>query len=414
MASFDAVVVGAGPAGLMAAWRLASGGRRVAVLEHLARPGRKLLVSGAGKCNLTNLLAPGEMVRRCGGSVPAASRAVERFMRPALYAFPPEALRAWFAARGVPTEAADGFHVFPRSQRAGDVLEALLGALHAAGGTLHTGCAAVEPVLRDGRIAGVRCRDGALFETGELVIAGGGMGYPALGGGGLAYELARLAGHRIVPPTPALAGVCTREEWPGRCRGIVLEDAEVRLDRKCAGQGELVFSHRGVSGPAVIDLAGEISQRLLHAAAVPVALRVRRDCDEAWWRAELETARRKHGTRQVTTCVMRHLPEALARTLCAVAGVGEARTAAELPGAERDALLVALTALPLEVVATEGWEKAMATRGGVARDEVDPDTLAGRPTPGLYFAGEVLDIDGPCGGFNLQWAFSSGYLAGSR
>lgn len=399
---FDLVVVGAGPAGLMAAITAAERGTRVAVLEYLPDPGRKLLASGAGKCNLTNALDPAGM---------AARFAVDpRFVRRALSAFSPDALRAWLLPRGVRSCAADGFHYFPVSGRAADVLKALL--VEAERFRVRLCCGVdVEQLLTDaGHVAGV-AGGGRVFSAPHVVIATGGMGYPALGGRGSGYRLAEQAGHTIVPPVPALVGLRTAAAWPGELAGLVLERSLVRFGRR-VGEGELLFTRTGISGPAVLDLSGEVNRALLSVPEVQLEINLCAGMGGKEWRDELESWRRDAGKRQLRTLLGMKFSARFAERLLGVAGGGGELRAAELPGTLRDRLIGLLTALPLAVTGSDGWNKAMATAGGVATAEVNPATLASRLLPGLYFAGEVLDVGAPCGGFNIQWAFSSGRVAG--
>jgi len=399
----DCLAVGGGPAGLSAAIAAAEAGLRVAVAEFLPSPGRKLLASGSGKCNVTNLLPVGEFARRfrCG----------MRFVRPALYAFPPEALRKFLAEAGVPTVAPDGFHCFPASMRAGDILDALLRRARHLGVRLFPDCPVKSLTIENNRVAGAES-PGRHFETGRVILACGGMGYPRLGGHGSGYELARQAGHTIITPVPALVGLRSPEAWATRLPGIILPDATVRFGKKLAGHGELIFTHTGVSGPAVLDLSGSVARQLQQTPEAVV---------ECSWQGRnfaaalehLDAMRKEDGVKQLKTVLARELPAAFAAALCTAADVPGDTRGSQLRAADRDRLATALSAYPLRINATDGWEKAMATDGGVPSEEVDPNTLGSRTCAGLRFAGEILDIGAPCGGYNIQWALSSGRLAGS-
>ena len=407
----DWLIVGAGPAGLFAAVTAAEHGNRVVVAEYLPSPGRKLLASGSGKCNLTNLLAPNEMAERFPG------KGTARFVRPALLAFPPEALREWFRRRGVPVRAVDGFHCFPESERARDVLDALLTAANRLGVRLLSGTPVTGIETENGRVSGAvasRLR----FRTPRILIATGGNGYPALGGRGSGFELVRRTGHTIVEPVPALVGVRTSASWPTRLAGMTLERVAARTTGKPAveSEGALLFTHTGISGPAVLDLAGTLGRELLSAAETVMEVRWFPGIDPAGWLRQFSEWRTREGGRRLSSLLASRMNRRLADELAAQAGVTACR-AAELPADRGDCLARLLGAYPLKIRGTDGWEKAMATSGGVARDEVRPNTLESRLVGGLYFAGETLDVDGRCGGYNLQWAFSSGRLAaeaGSR
>lgn len=399
--TFDLFIVGAGPAGLMAAVSAAAAGKRVGVAEFLPSAGRKLLASGSGKCNLTNLLEPEEMAARFTAGA--------RRILPALRAFPPEELRLWFRRRGVPTSPVDGFHCFPDSQRAGDVLDALLREAAQYNVQIFCNTAVEELLISDGKISG--CRAGKReFHAEKLLLAGGGNGYPALGARGLGYRLAASAGHTILTPVPALVGLRTKEEWPTRLAGITVERARAGFGRGRFREGVLLFTKTGVSGPAVLDLAGEINRRLLTGPEAVLTLRFEAKYAAEFWRAELERRRQSDGRKPVEAVLAEFFRRRLAETLAGLAGC-TARRLAELTAAERNRLAGLLDAMPLVVTGNDGWEKAMATCGGVALDEVNPRTMESRQLPGLRFAGEMLDVGAPCGGYNLQWAFSSGRLA---
>jgi predicted Rossmann fold flavoprotein len=402
----DVVVVGGGPAGLMAAISAAGAGASVALCERLPRAGRKLLASGGGRCNLTNTLSPDEFVMRLGRQ--------GRFALPALTALDPTALRRFLAERGVGTESADGFRVFPSSGRSGDVLTTLLRECGRRGVALMRGTTADAVLVRDGRAEGVKTSRGPL--PGRcVVLAAGGAGYPDLGGTRDGYDMAGAAGHEVRRPVPALVGLTLEETWVRGCAGVAVQGARVTVrseGTRQSAEGDLLFTHHGLSGQAVLDVSGTAAEAL--AAGQPVRLEVSfvAGAERADWIRELERWRLKEGRRTVGALVAERLPRSLARALCGMAGASGLRAAA-LPREARDRLVRALSGLELAVAGTGGFARAMVTRGGVALRGVDPRTMSSRLIRGLLFAGEVLDVDGPSGGFNLQWAFSSGWLAGA-
>ena len=416
----DVLIVGAGPAGLMAAVAASASGRRVRVCERMPAAGRKLLATGGGRCNLTHASPPDEMAAAFGRQ--------GRVLRAALRAFPPDALRAWFAAAGVPTMVQDDGCVFPVSQKARDVLDALRQQAQRGGAEICCGCLVRRIVVREGAVAGVETATGPV-EAGRVILAAGGCGYPALGSNGSGFDLAAAVGHTLVRPVPALVPLVTVEDWPRELAGIVLDPARVRCDAtgrdRHAHVGPLLFTHRGVSGPPALDVSGAVAERLACAEGAAgtqaggnaprgVMLRVawRADRDTAAWRALFDHWRETHGGRALHNLLAGELPVRLAQTLCRLAGAADV-AAARARRAQLDQLAGWCGDAPLEIAGTEGWEQAMVTRGGVAWDEVNPRTLESRRASGLFFAGEVLDADGPCGGYNLTWAFASGRLAGT-
>lgn len=401
------IIIGAGPAGLTGAISAAEAGCEVIVFEQLARPGMKLLASGGAKCNLTNVLEPEQLAERFGRQ--------GRFTLPALNCLPPPALREFFDRRGVPTVVTDGFHVFPESQRSQDVLDALLLNCERLNVKLMTSRTIRSLVIDGGHVCGVS--DAAQdYVADRILIATGGRGYPRLGGRGVGYTLAEQAGHSIVEPLPGMTGLKTAENWPHSCTGISFERCNAAIDlprhRKTVCSGELLFTHNGVSGPAIIDLAGEVSALLKKHASIPLVINMFPELERNDWMKLFSQWQRDHGKRSIRRLLTGHMPQKLADIFCATAEIDSEQKAAEFNAAARENLAALLSATPLTICGTDGWDKAMVTRGGVSLKNVNPHTLESRLVKGLFFAGEVLDLDGPCGGYNLQWAFASGRLAG--
>lgn len=407
----DILIVGGGPAGLMAAIHAAQQEKRVIILEQLRQAGMKLLASGGNKCNLGNTLEIEEFCRRFGKQW--------RFMLPALYHMPPDRFRDFLAANGVQTECPDGFHYFPVSRRALDVLEALLAAAARLKVAVRCSSQVRELLIDNAAISGVRLADGETLRASSVIIATGGRGYPTLGGLGIGYDLARQAGHELVPVSPAMTGLRSAEGWPGRCAGISFDEVEAFLElpgwRKQPSHGELLFTHHGVSGPAVIDFAGEVSARLA-AGQSPIILKIRffPDKDSSAWMEIFRQWQELEGKKHLLSLLSRLMPRNFAAQMLELAVGDDNPKAAEFRQDARRQLAALLAETPFTINATEDWGKAMVTRGGVALRQVDPQTLESRLVKGLFFAGEALDLDGPCGGFNLQWAFSSGALAGTH
>jgi predicted Rossmann fold flavoprotein len=397
------VVVGAGPAGLMAAIAAASCGRRVAIIERMPKPGLKLLASGGGRCNLTNTLEPERFMAAFGRN--------GRFMEPALEAMSAAALRQFLEKLGVPTHAPDGFHVFPAVEKSEVVLSALRRRCDDAGVVWRLGERVARLRFEAGRVAGVETESGETLRAAAVILATGGKTYPQLSGSDFGYELAKQAGHKITALYGVLVQLVTRERWPTECAGVTLKDAEVwRADRpRQKFRGGVVFTHDGLSGPPILDMSREAVPRLENEGAVPIRLRAVR----ADWKACFDAWRQTRGRKTVTALLDEHMPASLALVLVREAGIAADQTAAQLGKDGQQRLIQLLEAAPLTVVGSGGDARAMATRGGVSLKEVNPKTLESRLARGLFLAGEVLDLDGPCGGFNLQWAFSSGWLAGT-
>ena len=420
MAERHILITGAGPAGLTAAIAAARAGAKVQVLEQLDRAGAKLSVCGGGRGNVTNRLPVEEIAAAFGRQ--------GRFTMPALEAMDPAGLCGFLAELGVPTTSPDGLHVYPASQRAGDVTAALTRECRRLGVEIHCGVK-VESLLLDAahvaqppsavQVRGVTA-GGREWPADRVILAAGGCSYAALGGTGGGFALARQAGHTVIEPVPALVPLVTAESWPGKLAGVSLADAAIRIDlpreRAAASEGDILFTHRGLSGPAVLNLSGRIARLLTKVSPVPVLLHVPIVPGGGPSKAPvalLERWRSTAGAKPLRALLSHHLPRRLVDVLCDQAGVSADCKAAQVPRPAQDALAARLAAIPLTITRTEGFDTAMVTAGGVSLKEVDPRTLASKLIRGLSFAGEVLDLDGPTGGFNLQWAFASGSLVGT-
>ncbi len=417
--AWDVVVVGGGPAGLFAAISAAEAGARALVLEHMATPARKLLASGGGVGNLTHVGGIADFLHHYGGGDRPGDAG--RFLRPALYGFSNTDLVNWCAQRGVPLAGDPDGRVFPCSRRGGDVLDLLLAEARWRKVGLRTGVRVRSVRVERSRFVILTSADEkTVAEGAALVLATGGRSYPSLGPTGDGYRLAASLGHSIAPPRPALVPVIVKRTAFAPfvpCAGVSLPAAVVSVVREgrqvTTAQGDVLFTHRGLSGPAVLNL----SRYVLPGDVIRVSL--------APGLGELRAADRRlieeieaHGKRTVVNLV--HglgVAGCLARAVVVAVGLEPGAKAAELPRDVRHTLAASLAAgteggHPFPVRSLGGWNEGMVTAGGVRLAEVDPKTLQSRLVPGLFFAGEVLDVDGDTGGYNLQAAFSTGRLAG--
>lgn len=403
MSRFDVVVVGAGPAGFMAAITAARRGRRTVLLEKNERPGLKILISGGGRCNLTTTR---------GGADLEAQYGVRRgrFLRHALRSFPPTALREFVEAAGVPLQEEDLEKLFPVSQRARDVVDALVRLAQEAGVELRTD-AAVRAIERSETGFAVHGA-GATVAAPSVVLATCGLSYPNTCASGDVYPICRAFGHTVTPTFPALAPLFVEAGWVRQLQGIVITGPTVTA---LAANGEpllqrrrpILFTHKGLSGPAPMDLAGDVEeQRGAAAVKFDFAPDLAREQLEREWLA----AAAAHGTRSAASLLPESLPERLRGALLALAGADTAL--ASLSRQARRLLLDVVKDLRVPVARSLGFDHAEVTRGGVALDEIDAKTMQSRKQPGLFVCGELLDVDGPIGGFNFQAAFATGRLAG--
>jgi predicted Rossmann fold flavoprotein len=402
---WDIAVVGAGAAGLMAAINAAECGRRVILLEKNRKAGVKILMSGGTRCNLTHATDNRGIIEAFGRP--------GRFLHSALAALSVQETIAWFEAEGVGTKVEEKGKVFPVSNKALDVLEALLRRLRRSGARLFL----EEPLLD------LQPRSGGftlttpqrVLNAARVIVTTGGQSYPGCGTTGDGYAVASRLGHTIVTPRPALVPVRVTVLWVGELRGITLPDVGVRVledDRSLATRrGSLLFTHFGLSGPVILDVSRAIS-----AHARPDTLVLEIDLTPGLTEAgvdeylRVETA--ASGRKQLAAVLPTHLPRRVCEILLSVAGLAMDRKAAALSRPDRSRLVACLKHLRLPVEGTLGFAKAEVTAGGVVLDEVDSRTMSSKIVPELFLAGELLDLDGPIGGYNFQAAWSTGWLAG--
>lgn len=424
---WQVVVVGAGAAGLLAAARAAERGKRTLLVEKNRRPGVKILMSGGTRCNLTHAADRRGIVTEFG--------AQGKFLHSALAALSPQDLVELFEREGVATKIeADTGKIFPASDMASDVLDALLARLRRSGCTL----ALEEPLVALERAGedGFRLATSKRVITAEKVlITTGGQSYPGSGTSGDGYAWAASFGHTIVPPRPALTPVTTDAAWVRELKGVTISDVLVRVveadpdgqaetapaegpgrakqrKRGCLAErrGSFLFTHFGLSGPVVLDVS-----RVISGHARPRSLILQCDFLPQTSEAELDERIKQEaaaaGKKQLGGMLAFYLPRRLADALLAQLELPPERKLAELSRADRTRLTAAIKRQPILVSGTRGFKKAEVTAGGVALDEVDSRTMQSLKAPNLYFAGEVLDLDGPIGGYNFQAAFSTGWLA---
>jgi predicted Rossmann fold flavoprotein len=407
-ASWDVIVMGAGAAGLLAAIRAAELGRRTLLLEKNQRPGVKILMSGGTRCNITHATDNRGIVDAFGPQ--------GRFLHSSLAALSVQDTIDLFEAEGVATKVEPTGKVFPVSNKAADVLDALLRRFRRSGATL-----ALSEPLRDLR----HVADAGRFEVttsqrilsaSNVILTTGGQSYPGSGTTGDGYAIAARFGHTIVTPRPALVPVKVAAWWVAGLRGVTLPDVVLRVleARECLAsrRGSLLFAHFGLSGPVALDVSRAISRHprpeTLELEFDLLPAKRETDLDE-WLRAESIASAKK----QLSVVLSAHLPRSLCDILLTLAGMPADRRAAGLSRAERAGLVKAVKALRLPVSGTLGFEKAEVTAGGVALDQVDSRSMESKRQPRLFIAGEVLDLDGPIGGYNFQSAFSTGWLAGT-
>ena len=404
---YDLVVVGSGAAGIIAAIIAARDGKSVLLLEKLSKIASKLKATGGGRCNLTNTLSNEEFMAKFGRD--------GRFMQDALKEFDHRALVAFFDELGVETHAPDGFRIFPTSHSSATIISALEEEMRRVGVEVVCKQRAQRVLLIANKITGVKTQD-HIYDADNVIVATGGLGYPVLGAEGDGYNLASELGHKVTDISPAMMPLRVKEEWVAECRADTIAKVELRVDlkkyKKLRAHGDLIFTKSGIRGPVVLDFAREVTPLLKKYGEVPLLLNLTKGMNEEQITNHLKNAALKNPDANVVQLTATLLPEALSLELCKLAGVDLNATLSKQSGKSRAKLIGLLAWTPLTVNGHDGFKMAMITRGGINLKEINPKTMRSKLVDGLYFCGEVMNLDGPCGGYNLQWSFSSGYLAG--
>lgn len=397
---YDLAVIGGGPAGLFCAIHAAAPGTKVLLLEKMDEPGKKLLLSGTGQCNITHAGEIREFVAHYGDH--------GKWIKPALFSFPNRALIAFFEERGLPLKTEENGKVFPESRQATDVLKILVDECTRRGVELHLS----EPVT-----AITRNSEGfeivtsrAHYTSANVVITTGGASYPKTGSTGDGYRLSESLGQPVTETAPALTPLLIKNFPFAALAGISFEEQPFTVWRsgKKVGdfKGDILFTHLGVSGPGILDA----SRYILPDDVIKLSFVGMMKREE--FTADLAKRVQENRTWQISTILAGYpIPERLNRKLLKISDIPEDLKCNHFSAEQRTRLAMNCTEFPLTVTAPGGYAVAMATRGGVALDGVNMKTMESKIIPNLYFAGEVLDIDGDTGGYNLQAAFSTGYLA---
>ena len=396
------IVVGAGAAGLMAAGAALEQGHTVTLLEHEEKPGKKILVTGKGRCNVTNDCDLETFLQNV--------RTNPRFLYSAFSAFDTAAAMAMFEGLGVPLKVERGRRVFPVSDRAEDIRRALV--RYAAGAELRTE-EVTKLLLEEGRCVGVSCQSGRQYRGDWVLVATGGVSYPGTGSRGAGYALARQAGHTVRPPVPSLVSLVAQGGECRRMMGLALKNVGLTLyqDGKSIfqEQGEALFTHFGLSGPLVLSASAHLGDLAKHRYEVGFDLKPALSHEQLY--ARLNRDLTALANRDAANCLVKLLPASMQPVMVERWGVDPAKKANQLTKEERLALVDLMKDFRIRIRDRGDLEHAVITSGGVAVKEVDPRTMASKKCPGLYFAGEVLDVDAYTGGYNLQIAWCTAQAA---
>ena len=407
MKNYDLIVIGGGPAGIFAAGFAAQTGAKVLLLEKNRRCGAKLLITGKGRCNVTN---SEEDPRKF---VEAYGRNGKAFLT-ALYAFGVKQVVEFFEERGLPLREERGGRIFPERGSAADVQKVLDKFIGETGVELLTDCQVSGLQLDAGRVVAVQTSKGE-FAADNFVIATGGLSYPETGCSGDGYLWAKQTGHRVLPPEPALVPVQLAADWTGALCEFNLKNVriEVRQNGKTLTDrfGEAFFTSQGIGGPIILDMSATIRDALKKG---PVSLRLdlKPAVDSELFDKRLQRELSEHNNRDFRNSLDGLLPKDMIPIFIALSGIEPNKKCHSVSKAERAKLLQLFKALELPVTGVGGFKRAIVTSGGVALKDIDMRSMRSKQVENLYFAGELIDLDGPTGGFNLQVCWSTGYLAG--
>ena len=398
----DLIVVGGGPAGMFAAITAARKGAKVLLLEKNDRLGKKLLITGKGRCNVTNDCPAEEVLRNTPRN--------GRFLYSAMTAFPPESTKQFFENQGCPLKTERGNRVFPQSDRSASILDSLKKALTDQGVTVKTG--RVRQILTlEGAVSGVRT-DGDEYTAPSVILATGGASYPATGSTGDGYAMAQKLGHRVIPAQGSLVPLETAGEDCRRMQGLSLRNVGVRL-LDARGKvlyrdfGELLFTHFGVSGPTVLSASCH-----LKGEGCCLVIDLKPALEEGKLDARILRDLELYQNRTMENALTDLLPRSMIPVVLRRLDIDPAMQANSLTKQKRRALVELLKAFPVEITGKRPVAEAIITSGGVKVSEIDPKTMESRKVAGLYFAGEIIDCDAYTGGFNLQIAWATAYAAG--
>ena len=404
---YDLIVIGSGAAGIIAAIVAARNFKKVLLLEKLPKIASKLKATGGGRCNLTNTLSNEEFMAKFGRD--------GRFMQDALKTFDHKELVKFFAELGVETHAPDGFRIFPTSHSSSTIISALENELQNLNVDVLCSQRVEQLLHNEHHIIGVKTQK-HIFNAPNIIVATGGLGYPTLGAEGDGYTLASDLGHKITDIHPAMMPLKTKETWVKNCRADTIAKVELRVDlkkhKKLRATGDLIFTNTGIRGPVVLDFAREVTPLLEKYGQVPLLLNLTKGMNEEQISNHLKNEVLKNPHAEIVEHIATLLPHAIAQELCLLSNINPHAKYKEVEGANKAKLIQLLSWTPLTVTGHDGFKMAMITRGGVNLKEINPKTMQSKLIQGLYFCGEVMNLDGPCGGYNLQWSFASGNLAG--
>ncbi|MEA1898683.1 MAG: NAD(P)/FAD-dependent oxidoreductase [Bacteroidota bacterium] len=405
---FDVIVVGAGPAGLLAAGRAAELGCKVLVLEKMRQEGRKLLITGKGRCNITNDSSIGDFITNVYPN--------GRFLRNAFSQFFSKDIINLLHEYGVKTTLERGGRYFPSSNKSADVLKALLKWVNKLNVEIRCGHRVEKLIIEKNIIQGIQA-NGQKFVARHVILAMGGKSYPATGSNGEGYELARVAGHSIEKVRPALVPLETEGGIAQKLQGLNLKNvnAVVWVNSKKAGEdfGEMIFTHFGLSGPIILTLSRLIVDELHKKNKVEITVDLKPALDEQKLNNRLLRDLNEHGKKKIINVFRYWLPATMVPVFIHLLELDPDKECHQVSSKERKQIRHLLKNLRFKITNHRSFKEAIITAGGVSTNEISSKTMESKLVTGLYFAGEMIDLDAKTGGYNLQIAYSTGWLAGN-
>lgn len=402
------IVVGGGPAGMMAAITAAQNGNSVLLLERGKSVGKKLSITGKGRCNVTN---------DCDNQTLIENVTVNaRFLYAAFNKFSSQDTKAFFEGLGVPLKTERGNRVFPVSDNANDIVGALKRAAARAGVSIRYNSKVTGVIVNDGQAVGVSCNNENLYAD-AVILASGGASYPTTGSDGLGFDIVKELGHNVTPLKPSLIPIVTKEKWPSQLSGLSLRNVSVKLFDNSIQKviyedfGEALFTHFGMSGPVILSLSSHIKN--IEKDRFKILIDLKPALTEKQLDARLLREFSDTKITELKTVYRRLLPASFAEIFGEICGVSDTTHVSQVTKQMRADIVHALKNVELTVDSFRPIREAIITSGGIDVSEIDPKNMQSKLIEGLYFAGEMIDVDAYTGGFNLQIAFSTGFLAGN-
>ena len=403
------VVIGGGAAGLMAAATAAANGHSVNVIEKKERPARKILVTGKGRCNVTNNSSTDTLM----ANIPVNGR----FLYSAFSAFSSADTMEYFENLGVPLKTERGSRVFPVSDKAMDIADALVRGARKNGVSFIHG-SAEEIMISDGKVTAVRLTDKREINADRVILATGGLSYPATGSTGDGYKMAEKLGHTVTPLRPSLVPICIKEGFPAKMMGLSLKNVNLSVFEQgkkkpiFSEMGEMLFTHFGISGPLALSASAHI--RNLDGAEYKCVLDLKPALSEEQLDKRLCRDFSENLNKNFRNCLDALLPQKMIPIIVGLSSIPAETKVNQISKAQRSEFVHLLKNLEMTVSKMRPIEEAIITSGGISVKEINSATMESKIVEGLYFAGEIIDVDAYTGGFNLQIAFSTGYLAGTK